>query len=51
MWQHIANEFKDYENIIGYEILNEPFGGNAYKNGLNTFSSGFDNDKYLLPFY
>jgi aryl-phospho-beta-D-glucosidase BglC (GH1 family) len=37
MWKYIAKEFRDAENVIGYEILNEPFGGNVYANGLGAF--------------
>ncbi len=33
MWQHIADFFKNDENIIGYDVLNEPFPGTA-ANGL-----------------
>ncbi|MCQ2584440.1 MAG: glycoside hydrolase family 5 protein [Treponema sp.] len=27
MWKHIADFFKDDDNIIGYDVLNEPFPG------------------------
>ena len=27
MWQHLASRFKDDPNIIGYDLLNEPFYG------------------------
>lgn len=26
-WGKVANEFKDYSNILGYEIINEPWAG------------------------
>jgi endoglycosylceramidase len=46
MWQTIATNFKDYENVIGYEIINEPWVGNLYQD-----PSQFVHDKYMLPFY
>jgi endoglycosylceramidase len=27
MWQHIAKRFAGYSNVIGYDIMNEPFNG------------------------
>lgn len=39
---------KDEPNVIGYELLNEPFGSNPYYNFLDLLNC---NDKYLLPFY
>jgi endoglycosylceramidase len=27
MWQHIAKRFAKYDNILGYDIMNEPFNG------------------------
>ena len=35
-------------NLVGYEVLNEPFGANAYKNPAHFLVA---NNKYLLPFY
>ena len=32
MWAHVASRFKDKQNLIGYEIINEPWVGNLYKN-------------------
>ena len=31
VWEFIAKEFKHEENVIGYNILNEPWAGNVYK--------------------
>ena len=31
VWEFIAKEFKDEDNVIGYNILNEPWAGNVYK--------------------
>ena len=27
MWKHIASRYHDHENVIGYDVLNEPFMG------------------------
>ena len=48
MWKFVASEFKDYENVIGYEILNEPWIGDINKNKLIVLDGG---DKNLLPLY
>lgn len=29
MWQHIAKRFVKYDNVIGYDIMNEPFNGSG----------------------
>ncbi len=35
MWQHVAERFKDKDNLFGYDLLNEPFpgtdGGRVFK--------------------
>ncbi|KAJ3092327.1 hypothetical protein HK102_008477 [Quaeritorhiza haematococci] len=31
-WKRIAAEFKDYPNLLGYDIMNEPWAGNIYAN-------------------
>lgn len=35
-------------NLVGYEVMNEPFGGNLYKNPARFLAA---NNKFLLPFY
>jgi len=30
-WQKVASTFKDTKNVIGYELINEPWVGNIYK--------------------
>lgn len=27
MWRHVAQRFKDEPNVIGYDVMNEPYGG------------------------
>jgi endoglycosylceramidase len=31
MWGYVARRFKAYPNLLGYEIINEPWVGNIYK--------------------
>ena len=31
-WKTLVETFKNEEKILGYEILNEPFAGNFFKN-------------------
>ncbi|KAJ3055065.1 hypothetical protein HK097_011628 [Rhizophlyctis rosea] len=33
-WQHVAQTFKSEPNLLGYELINEPWPGNHYKNPL-----------------
>lgn len=39
-WQLLANTFKDDDSVLGYELMNEPWPGNIFKNPL-----------YLIPGY
>lgn len=50
-WRQIADYFKDEENVIGYEILNEPPGTAPLEDLYHFFKKGYQNDHYLLPFY
>ena len=29
-WKFVANNFKDFSNVLGYEIINEPWGINIW---------------------
>ncbi len=33
-WMESARRFKDKSNVLGYELMNEPFAGNIYSNPL-----------------
>ena len=33
-WKYLATEFKDFDNVLGEEVMNEPFAGNVFKNPL-----------------
>lgn len=51
MWQTVAAYMANEPNIIGYEILNEPIGANAYKNAADVLQPGVSNNKYMLAAY
>ena len=56
MWKHVANRFKDKENLFGFDILNEPFpgtaGGKVFKkiisSGVKTILSDKVNKKEAI---
>jgi endoglycosylceramidase len=49
MWEHVANYFKDDPDVVGYEIMNEPYAlGSQLPQTL--FGSGFGSE-VLTPFY
>lgn len=51
MWQIVASYMSNEPNMIGYEILNEPIGANAYKNVADVLQPGVSNNKYMLSAY
>jgi len=51
MWQHVATFFKDEPNIIGYEILNEPFSADLYEDPTSIIYAQKDDIKFLQPLY
>lgn len=51
MWEVVATYMSSEPNIIGYEILNEPIGANAYKNVADVLQPGVSNNKYMLAAY
>ena len=40
MWVHVVSRFADYDNIIGYDIMNEPFPANGGKLFRSIAKSG-----------
>ena len=49
-WYAVSNKFKDCINCIGYEIINEPWCGNIFKNPL-LLTPYYAENINLLPFY
>jgi endoglycosylceramidase len=49
-WKFIATSFKDHKNILGYDLLNEPWGGNIYKDG-SLLSPAVAAKRNLIPLY
>jgi len=49
-WQFLAYQFKNYTNILGYELLNEPFAGDVYSRPSLFLPSVADNEN-LMPMY
>ena len=48
-WTQVAQKFKDNPNVIGYDILNEPWPANMYKEASLFFKPRkFDQEK-LFP--
>eukprot|EP00090_Calanus_glacialis_P047637 TRINITY_DN9987_c0_g1_i4.p1 TRINITY_DN9987_c0_g1~~TRINITY_DN9987_c0_g1_i4.p1 ORF type:complete len:610 (-),score=147.15 TRINITY_DN9987_c0_g1_i4:118-1947(-) len=50
VWKLIASEFKDENNVIGYNIINEPWAGNVFKDG-SLLLPGETGRKNLAPMY
>jgi len=51
MWAKVMEYFKSEDNVIGYDILNEPTGGNFWKNPYSLIGPDQTNNRFLLPFY
>lgn len=51
MWVNVVSFFKDEENILGYDLINEPSGADAWKNPFDLIGPSVNNNKFLLPFY
>jgi len=51
MWKTVAAYMSREPNLLGYEIVNEPIGANAYKHPFETITPGVSNNKYLLEAY
>ena len=49
-WNIIAHTFNNSDNVIGYEIINEPWAGNIYKD-LSLLLPKIADKKNLQPFY
>lgn len=49
-WNIVIQTFKYSQNVIGYEIMNEPWAGNIYEDPLLLFPE-YSDKKYLQSFY
>ncbi|KAJ3283141.1 hypothetical protein HK104_010531 [Borealophlyctis nickersoniae] len=49
-WKRIAQEFGSYPNVLGYDIINEPFAGNTVENP-SLLVPGVADNVNLQPFY
>lgn len=49
-WKQVALNFKNYDNVLGYELLNEPWAGDVYHSPKN-FLPKYVEKKYLQPMY
>jgi endoglycosylceramidase len=45
-WGNVSKTFKDFDSVLGYEIINEPFMGHVWLNPLELIS-GYT-DKHIL---
>ena len=50
LWGQIADYMKDEQNVIGYELINEPFFGDIF-NDPNLAISGVTDAQWLAPLY
>lgn len=39
-WSYVATNFKDYDNLLGYELLNEPHGIDMYTSSKRDLIPG-----------
>jgi endoglycosylceramidase len=49
-WQVVATKFKDNKNLLGYELLNEPWAGDIYSNP-DQLAPHVSDDVNLAPLY
>ena len=50
VWKLLAEEFKDNPAVIGYNVINEPWAGNVFKDG-SLLLPGETGRKNLAPMY
>lgn len=49
-WETMATNFKDLPGVLGYELINEPWGGDAYSDA-SLLLPGVSGRRYLAPLY
>lgn len=50
-WGKIAKFFKDFPNVVGYDLLNEPFPADFFRDPFTILPTGFNDFEFLLHFY
>jgi aryl-phospho-beta-D-glucosidase BglC (GH1 family) len=40
-WGYVANKFKNNKNVLGYELINEPFGNDIYNTPISELWPGY----------
>lgn len=51
MWINVVSFFNEENNILGYDLINQPSGTDKNVNFYDFYGPGVNNNKYLLPFY
>lgn len=49
-WVQVATRFHTYDNVLGYELINEPWAGNNHETPI-VLAPGYTERKYLQPLY
>jgi endoglycosylceramidase len=49
-WKTIAARFQSFENVLGYELINEPWAGDVYKHPQSLLPQ-YAEKNYLQPLY
>eukprot|EP01130_Rhizamoeba_saxonica_P007725 TRINITY_DN3133_c0_g1_i2.p1 TRINITY_DN3133_c0_g1~~TRINITY_DN3133_c0_g1_i2.p1 ORF type:complete len:515 (-),score=85.88 TRINITY_DN3133_c0_g1_i2:469-2013(-) len=50
-WGTVAKNFKSFDNVVGYELINEPWAGDIYRYPELTYKFGETDKKLLQPMY
>ena len=50
-WEAVATRFSKKENVLGYELINEPWAGDIYESPKRLLEPGYTEKQYLQPLY
>lgn len=50
-WQVVAKTFQNEPNVLGYELINEPFAGNFWTKPQRLIISGYADEENIMPAY
>eukprot|EP01132_Coremiostelium_polycephalum_P008414 gene8414-10332_t len=50
-WTTLAQTFKNTQSVLGYEIINEPWGGDIYESWKYLLDFGYADSQNLYPLY